>query len=185
MITISSSKSLLNTASLGYDIIEETNELPQEPIKLIEGESLITTMDTGFGENNSEIVENIPTIELKECTCTKEENEDSIMDSVSTGLGPENTVIVECPAPKFKIPLCKDNFLGEFETVLEKQLARYNLGVYSKEEVDNVVSKIVNINITNLATKSEVETMIKNLDYVDSTLKALVDYQIPDDLFKL
>ena len=179
------SKSLLETVSLGYDKIEEKNELPQEPIKLIEGESLITTMDTGFGKNNTEEVENIPIIELVKCTCKKKPNEDSIIDSVNTGLGAENTVIIDCPEPKFKIPLCKENFLGEFETVIEKQLARYNLGVYSKEEVDNVVSKIIDINITNLATKAEVETMIKNLDYVDSTLKALADYQIPNDLFKL
>ena len=37
MINVSSSKSLLNTASLGYEIIEEIDELPQKPIKLIEG----------------------------------------------------------------------------------------------------------------------------------------------------
>lgn len=185
MINVSSSKSLLNTASLGYEIIEEIDELPQKPIKLIEGESLITTMNTGFGENNTDKIEQIPVIELVECTCKKEPNEDSIMDSVNTGLGPENTVIVECPEPEFKIPLCKENYLGEFETAIEKQLARYNLGVYSKEEVENIVSKIVNINITNLVTKAEVETMINNLDYVDSTLKALADYQIPNDLFTL
>ena len=182
---IKPSKSLLETVSLGYNKIEEKNELPQEPIKLVEGESLMTTMNTGFGENNTEEIENIPVIELVECTCKKDPNEDSIMNSISTGLGTENTVVIECPEPKFKIPLCKENFLGEFENAIEKQLARYNLGVYSKEEVDNVVSKIVNINITNLATKAEVETMIKNLDYVDSTLKALADYQIPNDLFTL
>ena len=110
MINVSSSKSLLNTASLGYEIIEEIDELPQKPIKLIEGESLITTMNTGFGENNTDKIEQIPVIELVECTCKKEPNEDSIMDSVNTGLGPENTVIVECPEPEFKIPLCKENY---------------------------------------------------------------------------
>lgn len=184
MITISSSKSLLNTASLGYDIIEETNELPQEPIKLIEGESLITTMDTGFDKNNKVDISEIPTIQIKQESC-QYPNEESIIDSVNTGFGPENTVVVECPKPTFKIPLCKDNYLGEFENDIEKQLARYNLGVYSKEEIDNVVSKIINVNIENLATKAEVETMIKNLDFVDSTLKALADYQIPNELFKL
>lgn len=181
---ISSSKSLLTTVSIGYDVIEET--LPQEEqyIKLVEGESLMTTVDTGFEDNIIEEVAS-PTIELVECSCKKGENKDSIMDSVSTGLGTENTVIIECPEPKFKIPLCKDNFLGEFENAIEKQLARYNLGVYSKEEVDAAITKVVNINITNLATKAEVETMINNLDFVDSTLKALADYQIPNDLFKL
>lgn len=180
---LQASKSLLTTANLGYDIIEEINELPQEQIKLIEGESLITSMSTGFDKNNS--TEEIPPIiELTECNYSTE-NKDSILDSIDTGLGNDNTVIIECPKPKFKIPLCKEEYLGEFETAIEKQLARYNLGVYSKEEVDGVVSKLININTANLATKTEVETMINNLDFVDSTLKALADYQIPNDLFKL
>ena len=182
MTQLAPSKSLLTTANLGYDIIEENNELPQEPIKLIEGDSLITTMDTGFDENNKLDLPEIPTIQLKQETC-QDSNEESIIDSVDTGFGPENTVVVECPKPSFKIPLCKDNYLGEFESVIEKQLARYNLGVYSKEEIDEVVSKM--ISTENLATKAEVETMINNLDYVDSTLKALADYQIPNDLFTL
>lgn len=179
-----SQKSILNTANLGYDIINEVNDLPQKPISLIEGESLITTMNTGFGKNDSP-EEDIPTIEIIECSCDKEIREDSIMDSVNTGLGTENIVVVEHPKPEFKIPLCKENYLGEFDSIIEKQLARYNLGVYSKEEVDNALSKLININTANFATKTEVETMIKNLDFVDSTLKALVDYQIPNDLFKL
>lgn len=178
------SKSLLSTVSLGYNIIEEIDELPQEPIRLIEGESLMTTMKTGFGENNI-VEESTPVIELIECSCNKDKNEDSIIDSVKTGLSTENTVIIECPEPQYKIPLCKDNYLGEFENPIEKQLARYNLGVYSKEEVDNVVSKIININTANLATKKEVETMISQLDFVDSKLKAVADYQIPNDLFEL
>ena len=178
------SKSLLSTVSLGYNIIEENNELPQEPIRLIEGESLMTTMKTGFEENNI-VEESTPVIELIECSCDKDKNEDSIIDSVKTGLGTENIIVVEHPKPEFKIPLCKENYLGEFDSIIEKQLARYNLGVYSKEEVDNVVSKIINVNTANLATKKEVETMISQLDFVDSKLKAVADYQIPNDLFEL
>ena len=33
--------------------------------------------------------------------------------------------------------------------------------------------------------KEEVEKMIADLDFVNSTLKAFADYQIPENLFKL
>ena len=158
-------KSLLTTANLGYNVIEKNNKLPQQSMWSIEGSTI---------ENNPPIVQ---------CVCNK--NEDSIMDTVNTGLGSENIIIVECPKPNPKIPLCKENYLGEFDNIIEKQLARYNLNVYSKEEVDKIVTKLVNSNINNLITRSEVETMINELDFVNSELKALVDYQIPNNLFKL
>ncbi len=108
-------------------------------------------------------------------------NPDSILDSVDTGFGSENKLNLDCPKPEYHTHLCKENYLGEFKAESEKILARTNLGVYSIGEVDKIVSDIVKDNIT----RNEVQSMIANLDFVDSTLKSHVDYQIPNNLFKL
>lgn len=111
---------------------------------------------------------------------------DSIIEDVETGFGPEQTLVVpNCPPKKeYKLPLFKENYLNEFKEESEKALARYNLGVYSKSEIDNIVSKIIEEN-NNFVTKSEVEGMLQELDFVDSILKSYADYQIPNNLFKL
>ena len=111
---------------------------------------------------------------------------DSIIEDVETGFGPEQTLVVpNCPPKKeYKLPLFKENYLNEFKEESEKALARYNLGVYSKSEIDNIVSKIIEEN-NNFVTKSEVEEMLQELDFVDSILKSYADYQIPNNLFKL
>lgn len=112
-------------------------------------------------------------------------NCDSIIEDVDTGFGPEQIIsIPDCPKKKHYTHLYKENYLGEFKEESEKALARYNLGVYSKTEIDNIVSKIIQEN-NNFVTKSEVQGMLQELDFVDSVLKSYVDYQIPDNLFKL
>ena len=111
--------------------------------------------------------------------------EDSAMDTVDTGFGDENILRKECKKPKYKQHLCKDNYLGEFEAATEKQLARFNLGVYSKEEVDNLIEDIVHNSDNQYATKTEVEQMLAELDFVDSSLKSTANYEIPETLFKL
>lgn len=172
------SKSLLNTIKLGYD----TKPVPPPPenhIDFIEGDSVMTTISTGF-EHNDKPVPPPPEINLS-CKTPKHKNPDSVIGSVDTGFGCDNQLIRECPKPKYKTHLCKENYLGEFKTESEKTLARTNLGVYSKEEIDRIVGQIVN----NFITKKEVQNMIADLDFVDSTLKSYVDYQIPNNLFKL
>ena len=112
-------------------------------------------------------------------------NCDSIIENVDTGFGPEQIIsIPDCPKKKHYTHLYKENYLGEFKEESEKALARYNLGVYSKTEIDNIVSKIIQEN-NNFVTKSEVQGMLQELDFVNSVLKSYVDYQIPDNLFKL
>lgn len=138
------SKSLLNTIKLGYNV-KLVPPPPANHIDFIEGDSVIESVDTGFG-------------------C-------------------DNQIVIDCPKPKYKTHLCKENYLGEFKTEFEKALARTNLGVYSKEEIDKIVGQIVEDN--NFATKEEVQNIVANLDFVNSTLKSHVDYQIPNDLFKL
>lgn len=110
---------------------------------------------------------------------------DSIIEDVETGFGPEQIITIpDCPKKKHFTHLYKENYLGEFKEESERALARYNLGVYSKAEIDEVVSKIVQEN-NNFVTKSQVEGMLQELDFVDSVLKSYADYQIPSDLFKL
>lgn len=162
------SKSLLNTIKLGYNV-KLVPPPPANHIDFIEGDSVITSMSTEFDHDAKPIPEH--------------KNPDSIIESVDTGFGCDNQIVIDCPKPKYKTHLCKENYLGEFKTEFEKALARTNLGVYSKEEIDKIVGQIVEDN--NFATKEEVQNIVANLDFVNSTLKSHVDYQIPNDLFKL
>lgn len=205
------SKSLLTTINTGFDIPRE-EEKKERPITIIElpkqeittptleikerevielpkrkdlpiyqDDSIRTTIETGFIENKIEPV--IPC--KKELKCKPHKNEDSVIETVDTGFDCTNTIVKECPKPKYKTHLCKENYLSEFKTESEKQLARSNLGVYSKEEINNIVANIVENNTKEFVTKKEVQNMINDLDFVNSTLRSYVNYEIPDDLFKL
>ena len=81
-----------------------------------------------------------------------------------------------------------DNWTEEdFKSVGDKVgtiLARNNLEVYSKNEIDKVISQIIESN-KNFTTKKEVESMIAEIDVVNSTVKSYADYQIPNNLFQL
>lgn len=178
------SKSLLNTIKLGYNV-KPVPPPPANHIDFIEGDSVMTTISTGF-EHNDKPVPPPPEINLG-CKIPKKKNPDSVIGSIDTGFGCDNQIVIDCPKPKYKTHLCKENYLGEFKTESEKTLARNNLGVYSKEEIDKIVGQIVenNNNNNNFITRKEVQNMIANLDFVDSTLKYYADYQIPNNLFKL
>ena len=174
------SKSLLNTIKLGYDV-KPVPPPPENHIDFIEGDSVMTTISTGF-EHNDKPVPPPPEINLS-CKVPKKKNPDSVIGSIDTGFGCDNQIVIDCPKPKYKTHLCKENYLGEFKTESEKTLARNNLGIYSKEEIDKIVGQIVENN--NLITRKEVQNMMADLDFVDSTLKSYADYQIPNNLFKL
>lgn len=107
------------------------------------------------------------------------------MTTVDTGFGECNRVELDRPKPQYKTPLYKENYLGEFQVETEKELARNNLGVYSKESVNALIERIVEGGTTNFVTKTEVQEMIDDLDFVNSTLKSQADYSIPKNLFKL
>ena len=169
------SKSLLNTIKLGYDI-KPVPPPPENHIDFIEGDSVITTISTGF-EHNDKPVPPPPDINLN-CKLPKRKNPDSVIGTIDTGFGCDNQLVIDCPKPQYKTHLCKENYLGEFKTESEKTLD-------SKEEIDKIVGKIVENNNNNFITKKEVQNMIADLDFVDSTLKSYVDYQIPNNLFKL
>lgn len=162
--------------------IQETIKIPPKKETIIYADdSIKTTVETGFiSIGKTSLVPCGPTLK-----CKPQKNEDSVIESVDTGFGCDNTLVKDCPKPQYKTHLCKENYLSEFKTESEKQLARNNLGVYSKEEINDILSKIVENNNKQFVTKGEVESMIGNLDFVNSTLRSHADYEIPSDLFKL
>ena len=122
-----------------------------------------------------------PIVEFKQ-SCQK--HEDSVIDSVDTGFGECKTIENSCPKPTFKSHLYKENYLSEFKTETEKALARNHLGVYGKSETVAIIKQEMG-SLQSFIKKEEVEKMIADLDFVNSTLKAFADYQIPEKLFKL
>lgn len=113
-------------------------------------------------------------------------NGSSILDSVDTGFGGEN-ILIKDPKPnkQLKTHLLKENYLNEFKTESEKTLVRSHLGVYSKSEVNEVIETKVLDYTSGFVTIEKVEEMLDELDYVESTIKAYSDYQIPNNLFRL
>lgn len=146
-----------------------------------ESECLKTTFSTGFTHDDKPVVTPLPPI--FNCKPPKKENEDSVMNQIETGFGECNTITKDCPKPKYKTHLFKENYLGEFKSETEKALARNNLGVYSKEETDKIISHIVIEE--GLVSREEIVEMIGDLDFVDSTIRSNAQYDIPDKLFKL
>lgn len=145
--------------------------------------------DTTISQEEEKVVIKIPsplvtTSPPIKFNCNIQKGKDSIIETVDTGFGCTNQIAIDCKKPKYKSHLCKENYLGEFKQETEKSLARHNLGVYSKEEIDLIVGNII-IQNNGFATKSEVQKMIKDADFVNSTLRSYANYQIPDNLFKL
>lgn len=109
----------------------------------------------------------------------------SILDSIDSGFGPEQTITIpNCPKPHHYTHLYKENYLSEFETEQDKKQARDNLGVYSKDYIDQLVSTIV-INNNKFVTKDYLSQQLQSLDFVNSIIKSYANYKIPDSLFEL
>lgn len=208
----SSSKSILTTSDTGYNIelpkpqpeikkplLEEVKIEVSEPEIVIKENSLQTTFKTGFEQNNIVIIEppepiqkplitiktgvehnDTPVVTLKQ-ECHK--NEDSIIKDIDTGFGECKTIEKDCPKPKFKSHLYKENYLSEFKTETEKRLVRENIGVYGKPEIVAVIK--TEVSKQGFIGKDDVEKIISDLDFVNSTLKSYADYQIPNSLFKI
>lgn len=106
--------------------------------------------------------------------------------TIDSGFSYDDTLTVDCPKPELHTHLCKENYLGEFKAESEKELARNNLGVYSKDEVNKVLTDAVeNLDTSIFITKKEVYNLVENLDFVNSSIKANIDYEIPEQLFSL
>lgn len=195
-----SEKSLLTTINTGFDVLipappkEEKTPLiiptqkvvPPKP-KIVQGSEI--SINTGYEFNiiptppqpKPELITTVTTIVPEsppEPLVGPETFPESVKDSVSTGYGKDDKLHVVCIPPKRVSYLAVENYLSEFRAESEKKLARSNLGVYSIEEVNNVVANQLN----NYVTKEEFHS---NQQGIDSTLKAYADYQIPETLFKI
>lgn len=137
--------------------------------------SLLTTIDSGYHCDTP----------VTNSVVNSHEHDESMLDTIDTGFGSENTLVKECVKPQYFITLYKENFLGEFKTEIEKEKARENLDVYGKKEVSKIVSDVINDNTLSFITRIEVEEMLQDLDFVSSTSRSQVNYEIPDKLFKL
>lgn len=111
---------------------EETNSI----IPIVYPETSETKETVTIEITSAEPLEETPV----EISITKQEpelkkNDDSVMDTISTGFGHDNAVYASCPVPEYHQHLCKELFLGEFKTEEEKQLARHNLGLYDERDI--------------------------------------------------
>lgn len=138
------------------------------------------SVNPGFIHNDKPVVDS--SIQF---TKKSRHNKDSILASVDTGFGNGNTLIKDCPRPKFKTPMYEENYLSEFDSETERKLARNNLGVYSKDEVSKIVADIIGKDTQTFITRLELEEKLAGLDFVDSELKGTTNYEIPDKLFKI
>lgn len=145
-----------------------------KPLRSTSSKSLLGTINT----------EPINTKKIKLSHLSKTCNEDSILDNIDTGFGSEYELVKECKKPVYKTHLCKESYLSEFKSETEKQLARTNLGVVGKNEVNVIIQQSVSDFIvkTNLITISDLEEIIK--DYTTSEFRSQVNYEIPNQLFK-
>lgn len=137
----------------------------------------------GLGDNSSWSIFVPPQPEKPPSIPDKVEFKKTTIDS---GFSCDDKLTINCPKPQLHTHLCKENYLGEFKEESEKALARDNLGVYSKDEVSKVLEDAVaNLDTSIFITKKEVYNLVENLDFVNSAIKANIDYEIPEQLFSL
>lgn len=142
--------------------------------------SLLEVIDSGFCSEKQQCTKK-PNISTN--TNTKSKHKDSILNSVDTGFGGENFLIKDCPKPKYKIPLYKENYLSEFTNDIEKALVRKNLGIYDNDEIINIIKDLIGKDTGGFITKLELNNTLS--DFVKSELKSYANYEIPDKLFQL
>ena len=177
-----STKSLLTTINSGYN----SNQSVVDFYKNCSEESLIVdSSNIGFNNNYKTYTEHDekPVIQVESSYIHT--NEESIIDSIETGFDKENVLTIQCPEFKTFVTLYKENYLGEFKTESEKELARQNLDVYGKSEISKIVSDVINNDGLNSVIKQEVQEAVQDLDFVNSTPRSYVNYEIPNNLFKI
>lgn len=170
--------SLLTTISTGF----RHNDKPVITEEFIEEDngSIKKSVKTGYETDEvTESQKQIPTVDIDDVTF-----EESVKETIDTGFG-EGTLHKECPEPELVQYLRKDKHLSEFQTETDKELARQNLGVYSSTKVDQLLKEITNSVGSIYVTKSELQVELAKLDFVDSTLKAYANYEVPNNLFRL
>lgn len=170
--------SLLTTVQTGFRH-DDKPVITEEYIEEDNG-SIKKSVKTGYEEDEVATPERpIPSVDIDDVTF-----EESVKSTVDTGFG-EGTLHKECPQPELVEYLRSDKHLSEFRTETDKELARQNLGVYSSTKVDQLLQEITNSVGSIYVTKKEVNQMISDLDFVNSTLKAYANYEIPNNLFRI
>jgi len=91
-------------------------------------QSLIRTVSTGFNHDDKPVTSE----ELN----FSEYFQESVKETVDTGFGNYGILHRKCPTPNYVQYLEKSNHFSEFRTETDKELARQNLGVYSKDKVN-------------------------------------------------
>ena len=145
--------------------------------------SILESVKTGFTEQDKPILETTSTEFIQSLKLHKDE--DSILGSVETGFDSTNSIHKVCPKPEFKTHLFKDNYLNEFQGATEKALVRYNLEVFSKSEVKDLISHVISDGTSTFVSKEEVQDMIDQINFVDSSISTYASYDIPNTLFPL
>lgn len=140
-------------------------------------QSLFETVSTGFHHNDIPVTSE----ELNYHDYFKE----SVKETVDTGFGNNGVLHRQCPNSKYIQYLDSSNHLGEFKTETDKELARQNLGVYSKDKINQLLNSITSDVGSLFVTKEEVNRMISNIKLIDSSLKSYANYVIPANLFRL
>lgn len=171
-------QSLLTTVSTGFHH-DDKPVITEEYIEEDNG-SIKKSVKTGYDTDEVAPPQpQVPAVDIDDVTF-----EESVKDTVDTGFG-EGTLHKECPQPELVEYLRSDKHLSEFKTETDKELARQNLGVYSSTKVDQLLKEITNSVGSIYVTKKEINEMISSLDFVDSTLKAYANYEVPANLFRL
>lgn len=107
----------------------------------------------GLGDNSSWSIFVPPQPEKPPSIPDKVEFKKTTIDS---GFGCDDKLTINCPKPQLHTHLCKENYLGEFKEESEKALARDNLGVYSKDEINKVLEDAVaNLDTSIFITKKK------------------------------
>lgn len=170
--------SLLTTIQTGFRH-DDKPVITEEYIEEDNG-SIKKSVKTGYETDEVATPERpIPSVDIDDVTF-----EESVKETVDTGFG-EGTLHKECPQPELVEYLRQDKHLSEFRTETDKELARQNLGVYSSTKVDQLLKEITNSVGSIYVTKTEINQMISDLDFVNSTLKAYANYEIPNNLFRI
>ena len=153
----------------------------EKQVLYTESDNIQTTFSTGFKHNDKPVIE---TKQCMKCQSPTIKGEDSIMDSVNTGFGNNNIITHECPKPTYKTHLYKENHLGEFKSETEKALVRQNLDIYSKQDINKLISDIIIGDFSkSFVTRDEVQVMLE--DFVSSSPQSYALYDIPNNLFPL
>ena len=69
--------------------------------------------------------------------------------------------------------------------IFQENLKQNQKDIYSKTQIDEFIKNLTGVDLSSYITKDYFNEAIQNLDYVKSSLKSNIDYNIPENLFTL